>query len=89
MAQHIKSASSKSAFLNILKHNFGIGSQSHAARHLRPNLRNGPPRQNPISRLCNTMAEKLSSIGLHDNQVHPLLSIPITPLDCSVPFSAR
>lgn len=87
MALHLRSSLSKSTFLSVLRnHNLRFGSPLHATRHLRQNLPHGGPPlrvpQNPISRLCNTMTEKLSSIGQHEdasNQVHALSPIPITP----------
>lgn len=82
MALHLRSSfSSKSTLLNILRHNLGFGSRSHVTRHIRQILPHDPPlrgSQNPISRLCNTMAEPetLSSFVQHEyannHQVHAL-----------------
>ncbi|KAL0709266.1 hypothetical protein Bca4012_016244 [Brassica carinata] len=82
MAQHLKSSSPKSIFLNIFRHNnLGSGSPSHASRHLRHNLPHGGPpctrfSPNPITRYCNTMAEKLSSIGSHDDTNSQVMDFP-------------
>ncbi|KAF2616310.1 hypothetical protein F2Q70_00007235 [Brassica cretica] len=80
MVQHLKSSSSKSILLNVLRHNLGFSSPNHASRHLRQNLPHGPlstrVSPNPVTRLCNTMVDTLSSIGSHEDANSQVMDFP-------------